>query len=156
MLGGDEHAVAEAEAREIRMRGLVLVVVHLVDDEQDRRLGLAELLRQRLVDGRQTVLGIDDEKDQVRGLHRDVRLDGDLLVEAVVKRRADAAGVDQSAGMCGQRAGRGDAVPGDARLVVDDGDFPAGKAVEEGGLPDVRAADDGDGGHDFEILNFKL
>jgi hypothetical protein len=30
---------------------------------------------------------------------------------------------------------------------MDDGDFPSCEAVEESGLPDIRASDDGDGGH---------
>jgi hypothetical protein len=32
-------------------------------------------------------------------------------------------------------------------LVVHDGDFPPGNAVEERGFPDVGASDDGDSGH---------
>ena len=51
VFGGDEDAVAKSEAGEIRVGALVLVVVHLVDDEQDGRLGLAELLSERLIDG---------------------------------------------------------------------------------------------------------
>jgi hypothetical protein len=52
--------------------------------------------------------------------------------------------------MCGQRAGRGDPVPCDAGLVMHDRDLATGEAVEEGGFPDIRAAYDGDGGHDLE------
>ena len=37
----------------------------------------------------------------------------------------------------------GDAVAGDAGLVVDDGDAPAGDAIEQGGLADIGSADDG-------------
>jgi hypothetical protein len=35
---------------------------------------------------------------------------------------------------------------------VDDGDFPPGEAIEDGGFPDVRAANDGDGRHEVEYV----
>lgn len=92
-------------------------------------------------------MGVDDEKDQVRRLHRDIRLDRDLIGETVIERSADAAGVDDGAGGGGRGAGGGNAVPRDARLVVDDGDFPPGEAVEKRGFPDVGASDDGDSRH---------
>ena len=101
-------------------------------------------------------MGIDDEEDQIGGLHRDVRLDGDLLAEAVIDGGADAAGVDQRASVDRGRGWRGDAVAGDARLIVDDRDFPPGKAVEEGGLSDVRTSDDGNGGHEIKIQKYEM
>jgi hypothetical protein len=98
VFGGNEDAGFETEAREIGSSGLVFRIVHLVEDEQDGRLGLAEFLGERLVGGGEAVMGIDDEQDQIRGFHGDVRLDGDLGVEAVVDIAADAAGVDERAG----------------------------------------------------------
>ena len=44
-----------------------------------------------------------------------------------------------------------DAVPRDARLVVDDRGALLGEAVEERALADVRPADDGDEGHRAEV-----
>jgi hypothetical protein len=41
-------------------------------------------LGEGLVDGSEAFLGIDDEEDEVGGLHGDVGLDGDLIAEAVV------------------------------------------------------------------------
>ena len=64
---------------------LVLVVIHLVEDEENVGFGFAQFLRQRLIDRGQALLRIDKEKDEIGGLHRDVRLDGDLLAEAVVQ-----------------------------------------------------------------------
>jgi len=67
--------------------------------------------------------------------------------EAVFQGAADAAGIDEGAGDGRGHAGRGDAVARHPRLVVDDRDLPLGEAVEERGLPDIRAADDGNGRH---------
>ncbi len=105
---------------------------------------------ERLIDGGESVVGIHHEQDQIGRFHGDVRLDGDLGVETVVDIAADAAGIDERAGMGGGLGGCGDAVAGDARLVVDDGDFAPGEAVEERGLADIGASDDGNGGHGAE------
>ncbi len=147
VLSGDEDGFREAEAGEIREGGLVLVVIDFVDDEQDGWLGFAELLRERLVDGSEALLGINDKEDEIGRLHGDVRLDGDLLAKTIIEGRADTAGIDEGAGVAGEGAGRGDAVPGDAGLIVDDGDFPSCEAVEKCGFPDIGASYDGDGGH---------
>ena len=140
--------VDQALAQKLRKaKPPVLLVINKVDDEQHGRLGLAELLRERLIDRGEAVVGIDHEEDEVGGLHRDVGLDGDLFVEAILNPAADAAGVDEGArDLRGLGRGR-DAVAGDARLVVDNGDLPPGKAVEESGLSDIRASNDGNSRH---------
>ena len=97
-------------------------------------------------------MGVDDEEDEVCSLHGDVRLDADLLVEPILDAAANAAGVDERTGDLGGRRRCGDTVAGDAWLVVDDGDLPPGKAVEEGGLPDIRASYDGDGRHEARCM----
>ena len=80
-------------------------------------------------------------------MHGDVRLDGDLLVESIFNSSADASGVDKSAGDLGGLGRRGDAVTGNARLVVDNGDLPPSEAVKEGGLAHIGTSDDGNSGH---------
>ena len=101
----------------------MLIVIHFVQNQQHWWLGFAEFLRECLVDRGKAFLGIDEKKDEVGRLHRDVRLDGDLLAKAVVKRRADAASVDQSAGMRCDRARRGNPISGYTGLVMHDRDL---------------------------------
>src|SRR5947208_2415558 len=61
--------------------------------------------------------------------------------------RSAAAGVHQlEVPALGFEEG-GDAVAGDAGRGINDADPPAGQAVEQGRLADVRAADDGDEGY---------
>jgi hypothetical protein len=77
-------------------------------------------------------------------LHCDVRLNGNLRVEAILDVAADATGVDDRAGVSGCFGWRADAVAGDAGLVVNDGDLATSETVEERGFPDIGATDDGD------------
>ena len=58
--------------------------------------------------------------------------------------QADAAGVHEREGAPVPLGLGADAVARDAGLVVDDGDAPSDDAVEQRGLADVGAADDGD------------
>lgn len=151
---GNEHAIREAKRGEIGEGGFVFVVIDLVEDEKDWWFGFAEFLRERLVDGGEAFLGIDNEKDEIGRLHCDVGLHSDLFAKAIVKRCADAACIDERAGMGGEVTGRGNAIAGDAGLIVDDGDFPTRKAVKERGFPDIGATDDGDSRHKFQFSNF--
>ena len=130
----------------------MFIVIDFVDDEQDGGLGFAEFLAEGEVDGGEALVGIDDEEDDVGGGDGDIDLEGDLLGKAIIEGGADAAGIDDVAGDGGGFAGCGDAIAGDTRLVVDDGDFPPGEAIEDGGFPDVRAANDGDGRHEVEYV----
>lgn len=134
----------------------MFVVIDFVEDEEDGWGGLAELLSEGLIDGGKALLRVDKEKDEVCRFHGDVCLNGNLCGEAIVKRGADAAGIDEGAGVASESARRGDTITRDTWLVMDDGDLAAGKAVEEGGFPDIRAAYDGDGGHSSETLNVKF
>ncbi len=57
----------------------------------------------------------------------------------------EAAGVDEFEAVAVVFGFGADAVAGDADLFVDNADAAADEAVEECGLADVGAADDGDG-----------
>jgi len=63
---------------------------------------------------------------------------------AFAAQEANAAGVHERVGAAMPFGLHTDAVAGDAGLVVDDGNAFAHDAVEQGGLPDIGAADDGD------------
>lgn len=154
VLRGNEHTVREAERGEIGEGGFVFVVIDLIEDEKDGWFGFAEFLGECLVDGGESFLGIDDEKDEIGRLHRDVGLHSDLFTKAIIERCADTAGIDEGTGMGGEGAGRGNAIAGHAWLIVDDGDFSTCEAVKEGGFPDIGATDDGNSWHKFQISNF--
>lgn len=117
--------------------------VRLVHDKDDVGVGSAQELGCFLVDRVNASAGIDDKDDEVRGVHRDAGLESDLIGKAVLIESADAAGIDDFAGVFGESAGCGDAVPGDAGHIVHDGDAPSGQTIEEGGFPDVGTSDDG-------------
>ncbi len=156
VFGGSGESVAEAEAGEVAGGIVVVRAVGLVHGEDDVGIGLAEELGHFLVDGVNTSAGIDNEDDEVGGVHGDACFESDLVGEAISIEGADPAGIDEFAGVLGESAGCCDAVPGDAGLIENDGDASSGQTIEEGGLPDVGASDDGDlewtGGHSRELL----
>ncbi len=154
MRGGDGDEVAEAEAVEVVELPVVHRHVELVDRDGDAPLPipglelLAEALRDLHVGGGEALAAVDHEDDVLGGGHRDLDLAGDRLGEAFLVLEADAAGVDQLERLPVVADHGGDAVARHAGLVVDQGNLLAGKAVEEGRLPHVGAADDGDSSHD--------
>ena len=129
-------------------------MIDFVDDEENGGFGFAELLSKSQIDGGEAFVGIDNEKDDVASGDGDIHLKGDLFGKAIIEGRADAAGIDDIAGDGSGFARRRDPVTGDARLIVDDGDFSPCEAIEDGRFPDVRAANDGDGRHGREYEPF--
>ena len=63
VFGGYQNTVGEAKAGKIGENRLVPRVIHLVDDEDHRWLGLAEFLSQRLIHRREAVLRIHHQQD---------------------------------------------------------------------------------------------
>jgi hypothetical protein len=123
--------------------------VHLVDRNQNGLAAAqAQFLRDFAVQRHNAFLHIDDEDDDVRGfdgqihlLHRG--LDDDVA-GFFAAQQADAAGVHEREGASVPFGLGADAVARDARLVMHDGDAPSDDAVEQRGLADIGAADDGD------------
>ena len=147
-LGGrDRRRLAEAEAVELCGHGHGAHVVDLVGGNDRRRARLraaAQLLGQLLITGVEAAAGIDHQDHEVGvgdGL-AGLALHGTR--EVVLLGHVDAAGVDQQ-----ERAPVPVgldllAITGHAGLLVDDGLAPAGQPVDQGRLPDVGVADDGD------------
>src|SRR5690606_1536831 len=138
--------VAEAVAREFRQRRLQVDAVGLVDDEQGRLGQLAQPAQDLVVERGSAFAAIDHEQDQVGLLRGGARLPRGGAGQALVL-AGDAAGIDQHERTpLDQPADAVVAVAGDAGLVVDQRVAGAGQRVEQRGLADVGAPDQGDEG----------
>ncbi len=144
----DRENLVEAELREFIGARLGAVRVHLVGGHQNRFAAAAQFLRDFPVQGHDAFLRIDNQNDDLGGFNRQIHLlhcrADDDVIRLFAPQQADAAGVNEREGAAAPFGLGADAVAGDAGLIVDDGDAPADDAVEQGGLADIRAADDGD------------
>lgn len=137
--------LAETEGPQRGGVRLAALAVDLVGAEHDGLAGPAQQLDDGLVGVRGTDGGVHHEDDRVGRLDRVLRLGGDGGVQAEDV-LLPAAGVDDLEAAARPLRLVGDAVAGDARLVLDDGLAAADDPVHQGRLADVRAADDGEDG----------
>ena len=140
----DRERLAEAERPQGRGVGLAGHAVDLVGGEHDGLAGPAQQPDDGLVGVGGAHGRVDDEDHRVGGLDGVLGLGGDGGVEAEDV-LLPAAGVDDLEAAARPLGLVGDAVTGDAGLVLDDGLAAADDAVHQGRLADVRAADDGEG-----------
>ena len=127
--------------------GLGPVGVHLVDGDQDRFAAVAQARGGFAVQRHDAFLDVHHQDDDVGRLDGEFhlferRLDDDII-RLFAAQQADAAGIHQREGLPVPFHLGADAVARDARLIVHDGDAPAGDAVEQGGLADIGPADNG-------------
>lgn len=146
MRGADHARLAEAERPQRGGLGFDAFVVDLVGDEDHRNLGAAQLLHRRLVSGGRADDGVDHEQNRVRGLHGQLGLPGDRLLQALGIGLPTTGVLHQETATRPARLIR-DAVAGHARNILDDGLAAAEDPVHQGRFADVRAADDRDGRH---------
>ena len=143
VLGGDEEDVLIAQAVVVgRHRLLLRGGIELVDDEEDREAAPLELEVEILFGRRDVALAVEDEEDQVGGGRFGQGLLADLVAQGLVGDAEKAARVDQREAPAFERALGGEAVPGHARVGVDEGLPPAQDAIEKSGFADVGKADD--------------
>ena len=142
---------AQTQFEEVPDHVLASRIIDLVDDQEhllvlpaENGCGLGILLG----DPRGPV---DDEHDEVAVLHGRLGLAGDLGVEFGTPRHP-TAGVDDVEGSPEPVHLDDLAVTGHAGALFDDGGAATGEAVDQGGLADVRPADDGHGGAGHEFL----
>ena len=148
MFGGHRKGLAQPQGVELEQL-VRRVFVHLVHDEHHGLFGAAQIVGNIVVGGGQPLFSVRKEEDDVRHLHRGLRLHGDLPPHGVLAFELDTARVDERKGPAPPFAVRGDAVARDARPVFGDGNFAPRHLVEEGAFSDVGAPDDGyDGLHD--------
>ena len=108
---------------------------------------------ERLIDGGDAVLGIDDKEDEVGCLHCNVRLGGDSGAESIVKCGSDTTGINDGAGLLGNVARRGNAIARHPRLIVHDRDTAPCESVKQGGFTDVGSADNS---YSWHVLNGEM
>ena len=119
--------------------------IGLVHDKDNRRVHVAQPLRDFQVERHQLLADVDDEEDQV-GLE-DGRLDLllDVLGQVVAVDHADPAGVEQleetRVVLVANLNERADAVSSNTGDIVDDRDPTTCQPVEQRRLPDIRPAD---------------
>ena len=138
---GDRPRLAESEVPETVGLGLHALVVDLVGGQHDRLAGGAQDLDHGLVGVGDADGGVDDEQHRVGQVDRDLGLGADRLGQAAGV-RVPAAGVDDREGAAVPGGVVVDPVTGDAGDVLHDGLAAADDPVDQGGLADVRAADD--------------
>ena len=161
LMGRDGDRLAAPELVELAPPVVHLRGVGLVHDQDDRRVDVAEPLRDLLVEGHHAVADIDDEEDQVGLGQRRLDLTVDVVGQVVAIDHADAAGIDQLevAGvlLVADVPQGPHPIARDPRHVIDDGDPTAGEPVEQRRLADVGPSHDHDfgNGHD-DNSSFRL
>ena len=144
---GDGVGVAEAEGVELGEAVHLGGVVDLVGGEDDGLGAAAQHVGDVLVHGCEAFAGVDEEEDDVGLVDSEGYLATDFDFEFVVAAHDVAAGVDDGEVLAVPVGVAVLAVAGDAGGGVDDGVAAFGEAVEEGGLADIGASDDGDDVH---------
>ena len=123
------------------------IIIHLVDDKNHWTGGASNLRGEIGIQRRNAINRIGHKKNHVGTLHRNEGALPGALGKIRIGLGANATGIHNLKGRVTKFADRSDAVARDARLIVDNGNHSPGKAVEKGGLPDIRASNDGDVSH---------
>ena len=111
----------------------------------DRRLDFAEVRGDLLIAGDQPFAAVDDEHDDVGGFERPSPLNDDEFVERIGARTEHSAGIHQPERLFEPLCRLVNDVTSGAGDGRDDGAPCTGDPVEQGGLADVRSADQHDG-----------
>ena len=143
--GRDRDRGVEPEGVELAEGGPLVQPVGLVDGEDDRLAEPANSVRDRVVGRGPSRPRVGEEHDPVRFVERAP----DLVTDAggeVFGIAGESAGVHDDEPGAVMPGGPVAAVPGEARVVGDEGVAGAGEPVEQGRLPDVGPSCDGDYG----------
>ncbi len=122
--------VTETQLVEVRSHCAVLHPLRLVDDEENRPAGLAQIVGNRLVLRRESIAAIDDEHDDVRFLDRLAGLARHFVQDAVLRDRFKATGIDHEIGPLASAAFAVVAIPRETRQVGNERITRARKTVE--------------------------
>ena len=121
------------------------LVVHLIDQQQNRLIEFAQPFRQYQIIRRGTGLAVDHEQYQVRLLTSQVRLSSHGFTDDIPAGWNVAAGIDQVEAVSPPFDLAVNPVTGDAGGLLDYGLAAAHQPVKEGGLAHVGPADYGYG-----------
>ena len=146
MGGGDRQRLADPEFVEIGGGSITGHALRLVDREPETPAAAAQPLRHHAILGRQPVAAIHQHDDGVGFVDRLQGLARHLVHDAGLRHRLQAAGVDHDVGLATDPPLTVVAVTRQPRHVVHDRVAGLGETVEQGRLPDVRAADQDHGG----------
>ena len=135
--------LAQAQAPQVGRVGLLQRGVNLVGGQDDRLLLRAQHLDDALVRGRNTDGRVENQDDGVGQVNGDFGLLGDRAIQALDV-NFPAAGVHQRKVAPSPLCGVGHAVAGHAGRVLHDGLAASEDAVDQRGLTDVGAPDDGE------------
>ena len=138
---GNAERLAQTEVVElVKFRRGIARLVTLVDRENDRLARAQQHGRNVLVGGGNARAQVGDEDDYIRVRNRRFRLKAHELQDFVIVGRLDAAGVDYGEVAAAPVAVRVQAVTGNTRRVLDDGQALACQTVEKLRFADVRTA----------------
>ncbi len=146
VLGGNLDDRLDPERVEIHRRVPRALVVDLVDRQNHRPVGLAQLARDRLVARDESFAAVDDEHQQIGADDRALALTDDELVQRILAGAVQAAGVEQLKRHAPPDGRTRQRIAGRAGHRRDDRAARTGDAVEERRFPDVRASDQHDRG----------
>jgi hypothetical protein len=144
VLGGDLDHRLEAELVELDGSTACPLVVGLVHGHQHRHRDRPQAFSDFEIAGNQALAAIHHEDDDIGGFQRAPPRDDDELVQRVLTRAEHAPGIDQRERNSLPLSRLRDHVARGAGDGGDDRSPGVRNPVEEGGLPDVRAADQHD------------
>ena len=154
MLGGDGQDLANSQAAEVVDLRLQLGRVDLVDGKEDGLAAAQQQPRQLDVGAGDLGAPVDHHHHRVGLFQGDARLAKDLGGDQFLVLGDDAAGVDHGETAAVPLRVAVKTVAGDAGLVADNRPPPPDDAIEERGLADVRAANDGERGRSCRGAGF--
>jgi len=148
MNGADWECFVEAKLCKLHRLDLNPMGIDLVHCDQHWFATVTEARGGFAVERHDPFLDVDDEDDDIGGFNRDLDLfesgADDDVVGLFAPEQANATSVYEREGPAMPFGLGGNAIAGDAGLVVNDGDAPSDDAVEERRFPDVRPAHNGD------------
>ncbi len=147
VLGGDEMDVLLPQPVIVGRPEVFLEGgIDLVDDNEHGQAAPFEVEVEVLLGRGDVALAVEDEEDEVGGDRFFEGLGPDPLAQGLVGDAEEPARIDEGEAPVPEDALGGHAVPGHARVGVDEGLALAEDAIEQGRLPHVGEADDHDPG----------
>ena len=131
-------------AGEFRVEIAVFVRVDLVDDEYDRLADAAQAAGEFRIHRRKAILAIHHEEDDLGRLQGESTSMWTWSVK-LASTLPPMPPVSMTVKGWAQAALRDDPIPGDAGLIVDNGNLSPREPVEQGGFADIRTPDNGNG-----------